>query len=182
MKVLAILAFLFVCILGMHYSGVVHFDFLEEERMEQLKKSQEVPNLKLKLLSGKEIQLHDLKGSIVLLNFWASWCGPCVEEFPSMISLIQKMHGKVKLLAISNDSDLKDIDDFFDRFKNLGDLKNHPDIFVVWDHDLKISQDQFNVIKFPETIILNQRMEMERKVVGVTDWVGDSMLKYLESL
>ncbi|MEZ4873337.1 MAG: TlpA disulfide reductase family protein [Bdellovibrionales bacterium] len=42
-------------------------------------------------IDGKPFKLSDLKGKVILLNFWASWCDPCVEEFPSMLKLLEEM-------------------------------------------------------------------------------------------
>ena len=59
--------------------------------------------------SDRKVSLDELRGKVVVLNFWATWCPPCIEEMPSLVQMQQKMKGKgVEVLAISVDADLMD--------------------------------------------------------------------------
>src|SRR3954464_8087087 len=53
----------------------------------------------------RSVALKDLRGKVVVLNFWASWCPPCVEETPSMIAMQEMMKGRITILAVSTDAD-----------------------------------------------------------------------------
>src|SRR5207302_6459277 len=55
--------------------------------------------------SDRTVALHDFRGRVVVLNFWATWCPPCVEEMPSLVAMQRKMKGSVTVLAVSLDLD-----------------------------------------------------------------------------
>ncbi|WP_257985150.1 redoxin domain-containing protein [Bacillus sp. T33-2] len=61
------------------------------------------PNFTLSDLSGKAVDLSDYKGRKVMLNFWATWCGPCKAEMPAMQELYTKMNGEIEILAVNMD-------------------------------------------------------------------------------
>src|SRR5262249_26167002 len=84
-----------------------------------------IPNFTLPDLNGKNVSLTDFKGKILLLNIWATWCAPCVKEFPSMKGLIEHFKGQVAVLAISHDKNREDIDSFIKSFGGL------PEDFIV---------------------------------------------------
>src|SRR5438128_944215 len=63
------------------------------------------PALKVNDLDGKPISLEDVKGKIVLLNFWATWCGPCREEIPDLIELQKKYKDQLAIIALATDED-----------------------------------------------------------------------------
>ena len=70
----------------------------------KIKEGENAPNFTLKNLEGKDVSLIEFRGKFVLINFWATWCGPCKIEMPSLESLYQKFKNKnFAMLAISND-------------------------------------------------------------------------------
>ena len=78
------------------------------------------PNFTLKSLNGEEVSLSQQKGKYVLVNFWATWCGPCKVEMPSLETLHQRFKSKnFSLLAISNDMFGAQIVKPFIKAKNL---------------------------------------------------------------
>lgn len=124
-----------------------------------------VPGFEAKDLEGKDVLLAAFKGKITLINFWASWCGPCLEEFPSMISLIEKFGGSVQLIAISGDNSREDIDAFLKAFPKA----KNPSIHLVWDEDRSITK-KYSVDRLPETFIANKDLKLVKKVVGTINW------------
>ena len=76
-----------------------------------------VPDFSVKDVNGNGISLSQFRDKIVILNFWASWCEPCVDEFPSMMRLIERFHGDIILIAISADYTLEDMKSFLKAFK-----------------------------------------------------------------
>jgi len=87
--------------------------------MEGLLRFTELPGSEIEfqcvLLDGKKLDIKDFRGKVVLVNFWATWCGPCVMSIPTMMTLFDKYHGKdFELIAYSCDEDLDDLKEFFE--------------------------------------------------------------------
>lgn len=135
-----------------------------------------VPDFTLDDLNGKPIKLSDFRGQLVLLNFWASWCEPCIKEFPSMIKLVKEMNGDLKLLAISADYERKDIEPFLKAFN-----VNSPDILVMWDKDQEVAK-RFGTFKLPESYIINGDGRLLRKISGVEDWASAEAVAFFQQL
>jgi thiol-disulfide isomerase/thioredoxin len=132
------------------------------------------PDFTVKDLEGKDVKLSALKGSVVLVNFWATWCPPCREEIPSMIKLNKAMAGKsFRLLAISLDEGGKDaVQKFF---------KGNNDLPTCLDSDGKISQ-LYGTTGVPETFIVDKQGIIQKKIVGGMDWSAPDVISYLDEL
>jgi len=89
-----------------------------EHKPSGLSKGKPAPDFTLKTLDGKKISLSDLKGKVVLVNFWATWCPPCREEMPLFERVYRKYKDKgFEILAISTDSSVDPIKKFVKEFK-----------------------------------------------------------------
>jgi len=133
------------------------------------------PDFTLNDLSGKPVQLSSLKGKVVLVNFWATWCPPCREEIPSMIRLNQVMQGKnFQMLAISIDEGGgAAVQDFFK--KGGGSLP------ALLDTDGKVSR-RYGTTGVPETFIVDSKGIIQKKVVGAMDWSSPGVIQFLEQM
>ena len=120
-------------------------------------------------LKGDLFSMESLKGQVLLLNFWASWCAPCREEFPELISAVKWSKGRLALLAVSNDSSLKDIREFLSDIKKAGLQWNQRDVYIIWDKEFELS-GTFHVAKWPETFILDTHRRMVKKQAGVVSF------------
>jgi peroxiredoxin len=106
------------------------------------------PDFTLKSLDGKNLKLSEMTGNVILINFWASWCGPCREEMP----LLNALHNKYEplgftVLGVNVEEDLKGAKGF---------LKNFPvDFPVLLDNTNKVSK-QFKVVAMPTTIVVDR--------------------------
>lgn len=122
--------------------------------------------------------LYALKGNIVLLNFWASWCAPCQKEFPQLIELT-KSFSNVYFLAVSVDHDAGAMQ----RFLHTQQISGNPHVVIVPDPDKKIAQDIYGSIRYPETYLISPDMGLLRKYVGIeVDWTSDDFKQQLREL
>jgi thiol-disulfide isomerase/thioredoxin len=126
-----------------------------------LAQAKRAPNLELKDLAGKTQKVADLRGSIVVINFWATWCGPCREELPLLSGLSREYAGKkVRFIAVSAD-DLKDrakIDQFLSR------QKLDMEVWLGADLDMLERAGLGNVL--PATMILDEQGEIVARILG----------------
>ena len=124
--------------------------------------------------SDRNLSLAQFRGQVVLLNFWATWCPPCVEEMPSLISLQRTAKEKgVVVLGISIDVNA----DAYHRF-----LKDHQVNFLtVRDPDQRVAHI-YGTFGWPETYIIDREGVIRRKVVGPVDWTAPEMTQYLSQL
>jgi cytochrome c biogenesis protein CcmG, thiol:disulfide interchange protein DsbE len=120
------------------------------------------------------VTLSQYRGQIVVLNFWATWCPPCVEEMPSLITMSQRMKDKgVTVLGVSIDVDA----DAYQRF-----LKDHGVSFTtVRDPDQKSSR-LYGTSGWPETYIIDRNGIVRRKFIGPVDWNSTEVTQYLSKL
>ncbi len=132
--------------------------------------------------ADRSVSLSQLKGKIVVLNFWATWCPPCVEEMPSLVQMQKHMQGKgITVLAVSVDDDADDYHKF---------LKEHDiDLLTVRDPGQKNDTgviaavaSRYGTFKFPETYIIDRDGTIRRKFIGPVDWSQAEIVEYLSRL
>ncbi len=124
--------------------------------------------------SQNKVTLSQFKGQIVVLNFWATWCPPCIEEMPSLVQMQQRMRDKgVTVVAVSVDVD----DGNYRRF-----LRDHNvTLLSVRDADQK-SNSLYGTFKFPETYVIDRNGVVRRKFIGAVDWTEKDVIEYLGKL
>lgn len=142
-----------------------------------------VPDFSFTTINGKTLSIGDLKGKIVLVNFWATWCLPCLTEFPGMLDLINSYNGKVILLAISSDYKAEDIKRFTAMLSpKAKKILKSDSVLITLDSKRAITHDIFLTERYPETIIVSPEGKMVQKIVGAYDWNNADMRTDLESL
>ncbi len=124
--------------------------------------------------ADRKVALHDLKGQVVILNFWATWCPPCVEEMPSLVQMQQRLKDKgVTVLAVSLDAD----EDAYHKF-----LKDHGvNLLTVRDPDQK-SNNLYGTFKYPETYIIDRNGVVRRKFIGAVDWSTPEIVDFITKI
>ncbi len=123
--------------------------------------------------SDHTVSLHDLRGKLVILNFWTSWCPPCIEEMPSLIQMQAQMAPRVTVLGVSTDDDERKYHKF---------LREHGVNFpTVWDPQKK-SSDLYGTTGQPETFIIDASGVIRRKFIGPVDWTSRDIVDYLNKL
>lgn len=127
-------------------------------------------------INGKTIKLSQFKGKAIILSFWASWCDPCVEEFPSMLKLINKFKGEIVMVAVSADYNMKDIKKFLKVFK-----AKSPHLYVVWDEDKSIAS-KYSIQALPESFVFKPDFMLSRKISGSEDWATEDAFDYFSKM
>jgi cytochrome c biogenesis protein CcmG/thiol:disulfide interchange protein DsbE len=118
------------------------------------------------------LDLGKLRGKVVVLNLWATWCAPCVQELPSLLALKQKMPD-IAVVAVSTDQD----EDVYRQFL----VKHHVDVPTVRDSDQKVNA-LYGTVQIPETYIIDRQGVLRRKFIGAQDWTGPEITDYLKKL
>jgi peroxiredoxin len=132
-----------------------------------------VPNFTL-ADDGQKISINDYRGKIVVLNLWASWCVPCVEEMPSLQRFATRYQDKgVVVIGISRDEDPVAYKEFISKYQvNFLTLRN-PSNTVG---------ELYGTYQLPETYIISRDGHLVNKIIGATDWNGQQMTSYMDSL
>jgi cytochrome c biogenesis protein CcmG/thiol:disulfide interchange protein DsbE len=122
---------------------------------------------------GQTVSLDQYRGKTVVLNFWASWCPPCLEEFPSLMQL-QKQVPNVVVLAVSFDTDA-------DAYRQYVADNHLGDMVIALDLSQK-SNLAFGTTRPPETYIIDRKGRIRRKFIGAQDWTSPEIENYLRNL
>ena len=121
----------------------------------------------------RTVSLHDYKGKVVVLNFWASWCAPCIEELPSLIQMQHNLGDRVAVLAVATDQDPES----YQRF-----IRQHNVDLVTVNDAAQKSNAEYGTWGWPETYIIDRRGIVRRKFIGPVDWTNPTIVSYLEKL
>jgi cytochrome c biogenesis protein CcmG, thiol:disulfide interchange protein DsbE len=113
------------------------------------------PDFRLPSTDGRSIGLADLRGKVVMVHFWATWCPPCVEELPTLAKLYEELNAFLR--------------------------KNGLNLPVLIDPGGSVS-GLYGTYKFPETYIVDRRGEVRYKVIGPRDWRDPEALRVLREL
>ena len=130
--------------------------------------------IRLEDISGKAYDRTEFRGQVTLLNFWATWCPPCVEEIPSLNRLQQKFEGRpFELVSINYAQDKQTVADFLQRVD--------VDFAVLLDPDGEYAKS-WNVITFPSTFVIDKNGHIRYGVNAAIDWDDPELIETLEQL
>jgi len=133
------------------------------------------PQFSVPSLKGQELALHDFQGKYLLVNFWATWCGPCKVEMPSLESLYREFKDRnLAVIAISNDIFGAQVVDPY--------IQAHNFTFRVGlDPKLKTS-NEFGVISLPTTFLIDPQGKIIGVLNGAENWSAPKTLLYFDQL
>ncbi|MCC6859173.1 MAG: TlpA family protein disulfide reductase [Bryobacterales bacterium] len=132
------------------------------------------PEFSIQTDSGRTVSVSNFGGRLLVLNFWATWCPPCVEEMPSLDRFQQQLGGSgVVVLGVSVDKDAAAYTRFLERAK--------VSFLTARDPEARVSAD-YGTYKYPETYIIDSRGKVVQKIIGPENWSDERMLSYVKSL
>jgi len=133
------------------------------------------PDFALRDLAGQEVRLSALRGKVVLVNFWATWCPPCREEIPSMGRLNSAMAGKpFRMLAVSVDEGgKKAVEGYF--------AKAGVTLPALLDSDGAVGK-RYGITGVPETFVIDGKGVILKKVVGPLEWDHPEVIRFLNEV
>jgi thiol-disulfide isomerase/thioredoxin len=128
----------------------------------------------LPVLDGEPTGLEGLRGRVVLVNLWATWCPPCLEEMPSL----ERLHKRLKddglvVLGISADKDEKDIRDL---------LAKQPVSFPILRDPEGAMADRYRATGYPETYLVDKQGVLRATWVGPVDWDAPAVVAKIRGL
>ena len=133
------------------------------------------PNFSLPDLDGQMVSLADYKGKVVLLNIWATWCPPCLEEMPSMEKLYQELKGEgFEILAVSIDeSGAQDVLPF---------IKKHKLSFPALTDSKGTLKNLYQTTGIPESFIIDKDGILVEKMIGPRNWAIPEAIRFFRNL
>jgi peroxiredoxin len=141
----------------------------------RLGKGVQAPDFTLPDIEGKMVSLAEYRGKVVLLNIWATWCPPCVEEMPSMERLYQEMKGEdFEILAVSIDTSGTEA--------VLPFMKKHRLNFTTLTDTKGTIKNIYQTTGVPESFIIDKNGMIAEKVLGPRDWASPDALRLFQDL
>lgn len=132
------------------------------------------PGFTLPQLPSGRLSLSQFKGQVVVLNFWATWCPPCIEETPSLEQFATDMKSQgVTVIGVSVDENGQQLDKFIRMY--------HLSYPVARDPSAALA-NRYGTYKLPETYIIDRNGRVAEKIIGATNWTDPRMITFVKSL
>jgi cytochrome c biogenesis protein CcmG/thiol:disulfide interchange protein DsbE len=139
-----------------------------------VKAGDKAPGFSIKTDNGKIITARDFGGKLLVLNFWATWCEPCIAEVPSLNQLQRALGPQgVVVVGVSQDEDPKAYQNFLARFRVS---------YLTARQPSKDIQLMYGTVKIPETYLIDRNGKVVEKVVSDADWASPRMIEHVQSL
>jgi len=146
---------------------------LQPDPLPEVLRSGAPPDFQLPDAAGRTVSLSQQKGHPVFLNFWATWCPPCVDEVPAIEDLARRLKGTdMRMLAVSVDDDWDKIRQFFAKGSDIG-------VLLDTSHDVP---KKFGTEKYPETFLIDAAGRVRYYFINKRDWSRPEAVACLESL
>jgi peroxiredoxin len=150
-------------------------DLCKKMKIQQMKDKKKAPEFSLGGLSGRKGDLKEFRGKIVFLTFWATWCGPCREEFPTIEALWRQLKGRdFVVLSIAGDLEgAAPVEKFIGKngytFRVLLDPKGE-------------ALDLYRVDKIPMTFVIDKKGSIVGKALGPRNWACQEAISLFTQL
>ena len=131
-------------------------------------------NLKVSDLEGNVVEMHNYRGKVIFLNFWATWCMPCVAELPSIEKLYQQFKDEdIEFLLISREDP--------EKVKSYKQRKNYTLPFLIENETSQINK-MYDSPGIPATFIINKKGDIIKASAGAEDWDDKEFIETLKQL
>ena len=128
----------------------------------------------------QDFRFSSVKGYPVVLHFWATWCGPCLQELPEILDLAAKKRVEgVTFVAVAIDQSWGDLEKFFLQYPHLKALSER--MVLVLDPNSEIA-NLYGSSRFPETFLINDAMVIDNKFIGAQNWTDPRMEPFFKAL
>ena len=143
--------------------------------LETLKVGRPAPNFEFPGLDGQIVSLSDHRGKVVLVNIWATWCPPCIDEMPSMEKLYNELQGEnFEILAVSIDTQgLEAVAPFMKAYKLT---------FPALIDSEGTIKNLYKATGVPESFIIDKQGILIKKIIGPIDWATPEIFRYFRDL
>jgi cytochrome c biogenesis protein CcmG/thiol:disulfide interchange protein DsbE len=122
--------------------------------------------------TGKTVSLPNFGGKLLVLNFWATWCPPCIQETPSLSNFAQQFADKgVVVLGLSVDKDMNAYRAFLQKYRPA----------FLTARDFKV-HEEYGTYMYPETYIIDSKGKVVKKIAEGADWNDPQLVQYVNSL
>jgi thiol-disulfide isomerase/thioredoxin len=161
-----------ISILTLFYLSIINFILASNdiEKIKIIKDNYYIDSIKLTNYKEQTFLLKEKEASYYIINFWASWCAPCIKEMKSLNSL-QKKAPYLRVITISQDKNIEIAKNFFNK-------NSHPDLEKYFDKDKKILS-LFPIRGLPTTFIANKQFKIFAKVEGIIEWDSSQFINWL---
>ncbi|MBP7721125.1 MAG: TlpA family protein disulfide reductase [Alphaproteobacteria bacterium] len=167
-------AALFLAVAALGYGLTIYFDGAAMPARAETEITP-LPDFSFTDMSGKTRSVQYFKNKIVIINFWATWCAPCVVEFPALLKIAADNKDDVVLIALSSDAKEDDIKKFLQQQKAPTD-----NVFIAHDRE-DVTLKIFGVSQLPETVITDRDLNIREKLIGA-EWETAMLQKIIDSL
>lgn len=167
---------LFVGILCAALVGLIGVGWLVKDRFLPVEVGTSAPDFAARDLDGGPVSLSDLRGEVVLLNIWATWCPPCREEMPSMERLHQRLGPEgLRVVAVSIDAEAGTFDASGRPGGNVADFVQEMGLtFDTWRDPSGRIQQTYRTTGVPESFVIDRTGTIVKKVIGPTEWDSEA--------
>jgi cytochrome c biogenesis protein CcmG, thiol:disulfide interchange protein DsbE len=130
------------------------------------------PDFTARDLQGRPVSLKDLRGQVVLLTIWATWCGPCLDEMPSLERLHRELGPSgLKIVAVSVDAAQGSVSRAGQPGGNVGEFARELGLtFTIWHDPSGVVERTYRTTGVPESFVIDRNGVIQKKVIGATEW------------
>ncbi len=159
-----------ICVMLAAFVGTLYMSLHENV----VKAGDKAPDFSFRADNGKTVTAHDFGGKLLLVNFWASYCVPCVEEMPALNEMARELGPKgLVVLAVSSDTEASAYKQF---------LAKNPVSFMTVRDPAKEVQLNYGTILIPESYLIDSKGKVLEKFVSSQAWASPQMIDHVQSL